>query len=113
MQSLYSYLSSKTDEISNAEKAMLKHFDEVVELKLVMISLLLEIVKYADNFYEDGKRKHLPSSVDLDPNTRFVNNKVILSMRNDEALMNKVSKVSAIWLKNDHDIARKLFNLIV
>ena len=77
MQSLYAYFSSKTNQIPAAEKAMLKHFDEVVELKLVIISLLIEIVKHADNFYEDGKKKHLPSPLDLDPNTRFVNNKII------------------------------------
>jgi N utilization substance protein B len=113
MQSLYSYLSKKTNEIPAAEKAMLKHFNEVVELKLVIISLLVELVKYADNFYEDGKKKHFPSSLDLVPNTRFVNNKVVVSIRNDDALMHKMSRVSAFWLKNDHDIARKLFNIIV
>ena len=113
MQSLYAYFSSKTNQIPAAEKAMLKHFDEVVELKLVIISLLIEIVKHADNFYEDGKKKHLPSPLDLAPNTRFVNNKIISSIRNDQTLMVKVSKVSGIWLKNDHDIARKLFNIIV
>jgi N utilization substance protein B len=113
MQSLYSYLSSSTNEVSNAEKAMLKHFDEVVELKLVIISLLLEVVKYADIFYEDGKKKHLPSANDLDPNLRFVNNKVVISIYNDAPLMDKVLKISSIWLKNDHDIPRKLFNLIV
>ncbi len=113
MQSLYSYFSKKTNEISAAEKAMLKHFDEVVELKLVIISLLIMIVKYADDFYEDGKKKYLPSSLDLAPNTRFVNNKVVVSIKNDEALMDKVSKFSSIFMNNDHDIIRKLFNIIV
>ena len=113
MQSLYSYLSSKSNEICVAEKAMLKHFDEVAELKLVIISLLVEVVKYADNFYEDGKKKHLPSSFDLVPNKRFVNNKVVVSIFNDKTLMDKVSKVAGIWLKNDYDVIRKLFNLIV
>ena len=113
MQSLYSYLSSETNQMPVAEKAMLKHFDEVVELKLVIISLLLEIVRYADNFYEDSKKKHFPSSIDLHPNTRLINNKVVMSIQHDAALMSKVSAVSALWLNNDHDIPRKLFNLIV
>ena len=113
MQSLYSYLSSKNNEITIAEKAMLKHFDEVIELKLVIISLLLDIINYADNFYEDGKKKHLPSACDLDPNIRFVKNKVVVGIFNDKPLMHKVLKVSSIWLKNDHDIPRKLFNIIV
>jgi len=113
MQSLYSYLSTKTNEIPAAETAMLKHFDEVVELKLVIISLLVELVQHANNFYEDAKKKHFPTTLDLNPNTRFVNNKFIVSILNDEALIDKVSRVSGIWLKNDHDIVRKLFAIII
>ena len=57
MQSLYSFLSSKNSQIQVVEKEMLKHFDKVVELKLVIISLIIEIVRYADDFYEEGKKK--------------------------------------------------------
>ena len=109
MQSLYAYLSTKENEMPKAERAMLKHFDEVVELKLVIIALLVELVKYAGNFYQEGKKKHLPTDADLHPNRRFVDNAIITSIRNDDELMNRVSKVSGIWLKNDLNIVRKLF----
>ncbi|MAU37044.1 MAG: antitermination protein NusB [Flavobacteriales bacterium] len=113
MQSLYSFLSSKNSQIQVVKKEMLKHFDKVVELKLVIISLIIEIVRYADDFYEEGKKKHLPSFNDLNPNKRFINNSVVVSLRSNNSLMDKVSKVSAIWLKNDHDIIRKIFNSII
>ena len=109
MQSLYSYLSTKVNEMPVAERAMLKHFDEVVELKLVIISLWIQLVKHADNFYEEGKKKHLPTALDLNPNTRFVDNDIITSVRNDLDVMDKVAKFSGIWIKNDHDIVHKLF----
>ena len=109
MQSLYSYLSTKVNEMPVAERAMLKHFDEVVELKLVIISLWIQLVKHADNFYDEGKKKHLPTALDLNPNTRFVDNDIITSVRNDLDVMDKVAKFSGIWIKNDHDIVRKLF----
>jgi len=109
MQSLYSYFSAKEDNMAAYERAMLKHIEEVVELNLVIISLLIELVKYADNFYEDSKKKHFPSAEDLNPNRRFVDNHLISIIREDNALMDRVSKVSGIWLKNDHDIIRKLF----
>lgn len=109
MQSLYSYLSTKVNEMPVAERAMLKHFDEVVELKLVIISLWIQLVKHADNFYDEGKKKHLPTSLDLNPNTRFVDNDIITSVRNDLHVMDKVAKFSGIWIKNDHDIVHKLF----
>lgn len=109
MQSLYSYFSAKEDNMAAYERAMLKHIEEVVELNLVIISLLIELVKYADNFYEDSKKKHFPSAEDLNPNRRFVDNHLISIIREDNALMDRVSKVSGIWIKNDHDIIRKLF----
>ena len=79
MQSLYSYFSAKEDNMAAYERAMLKHIEEVVELNLVIISLLIELVKYADNFYEDSKKKHFPSAEDLNPNRRFVDNHLILN----------------------------------
>ena len=92
-----------------AERAMLKHINEVVELNLVIIALLIELVKHADSFYEEGKKKYLPTEADLNPNRRFVDNEMIALIREDKALMDRVSRVSGIWLKNDHDIIRKLF----
>ena len=109
MQSLYSYLSTKVNEMPVAERAMLKHFDEVVELKSVIISLWIQLVKHADNFYDEGKKKHLPTALDLNPNTRFVDNDIITSVRSNLDLMDKVARVSGTWIKNDHDIVRKLF----
>ena len=109
MQSLYSYFTAKEDNMPSSERSMLKHVEEVVELNLVIIALLIELVKYADNFYEDSKKKHLPSTEDLYPNRRFVDNYLISIIRKDIVLMDRVSKVSGLWLKNDHDIVRKLF----
>ena len=110
MQSLYSYFTIKEDNMPVAERAMLKQINEVADLNLVVISLLIELVKHADNFYEQSKKKHLPSAKDLNPNRRFVENEIIALIREDNALMHKVSRVSGIWLKNDHDVVRKLFS---
>lgn len=110
MQSLYAFFATKDGNMPAAERAMLKHINEVVELNLVIIALLIELVKYADNFYEDGKKKHLPTEADLNPKRRFVDNEMIALIREDDSLMNRVSRVSGIWLKNDHDVIRKLFS---
>ena len=109
MQSLYSYFSTKEDNMPVAERAMLKHIEEVVELNLVIIALLIELVKHADSFFEEGKNKHLPTEADLNPNRRFVDNELIALIREDKTLMDRVGRVSGIWLKNDHDVVRKLF----
>ena len=54
MQSLYAFFATKDGNMPAAERAMLKHINEVVELNLVIIALLIELVKYADNFLMDA-----------------------------------------------------------
>ena len=109
MQSLYSYFSIETEDIAASQKLMLKHFNEVIELKFVLISLLVELVNYADNFYEQAKKKHFPTSSDLDPNKKFIDNQIIHNIQNDSMLMKEISKYSSFWLNNDHDILNKIF----
>lgn len=112
MQSLYAYFTSNEDNVANQERDMWKHINAIVDLNLVIVALLIELVKYADNFYEDNKKKYFPSFDDLNPNRRFVDNYLISEIRDDNKLMDRISKVSAIWLKNDHDIIRKLFKVL-
>ncbi len=109
MQSLYSYFSIETEDLAASQKLMLKHFNEVIELKFVLISLLVELVNYADNFYEEAKKKHFPTSSDLDPNRKFIDNQIIHKIQNDSMLMKEISKYSSFWLNNDHDILNKIF----
>ena len=109
MQSLYSYFSIETEDLAASQKLMLKHFNEVIELKFVLISLLVELVNYADNFYEQAKKKHFPTSSDLDPNKKFIDNQIIHNIQNDSMLMKEISKYSSFWLNNDHDILNKIF----
>ena len=109
MQSLYAYILSQENDSKQAEIIMLKHFDEVIELKLSIISLLVELVDYAEKFYDKGKKKYFPSEEDLNPNRKFINNKIINLILEDNKLMKEIKRHSGIWLRNDHDVINKLF----
>ena len=108
MQSLYSFFTLKGD-IYASQKMMLKHIDEVKTLYLIIISLLNELIKYADIFFDQAKNKHFPTADDLNPNRRLTNNVLFKYLLDDKELISKAEKVSDIWLKNDHDIISKLF----
>lgn len=109
MQSLYSYFSNPNNEMETSEKEMLKDIRSIAELHAIIISFVLEIHKYAIDFMEDNKSKYIPTSEDLNPNTKFINNRVISLFSEDETLMKKVSRLSGIWRKGDLDIIRKVF----
>ena len=109
MQSLYSYFSNPNNEMAIAEKGMIKDIRSVSELQLVIFSFILEIHKFAVDFMEDNKSKYIPKDDDLNPKMKFVNNRVIIAMQEDELLMKKTARLSAIWRKGELDIIRKVF----
>ena len=109
MQSLYSYFSNPNNEMAIAEKGMIKDIRSVSELQLVIFSFILEIHKFAVDFIEDNKSKYIPTDEDLNPKMKFVNNRVIIAMQQDELLMKKTARLSAIWRKGELDIIRKVF----
>ncbi len=112
MQSLYSYFSQKNSDINDIEKSLLKNCDEIVHLGYSIVSLLYEIIKYADNFYEDAKKKYLPNKYDLNPNKRLIQNKLITNIMSNADLINNASNFKSIWLDNDHNIISKIFTKI-
>lgn len=109
MQSLYSFFSLKDTNVSNAEKKLLDHIENINVLHNVLICFLIELCKFAENHFEDGKNKFLPSSNDLNPNTKFTENFIFKLIRKDKKLLDKLKNVSSNWLDNDHDIIRKVF----
>ena len=109
MQSLYSYFSSFNKDMAVTEKEMMKNINSISELHVLLLSLLVEINSFADQFLEDNKTKYIPSVEDLNPNTKFVNNRVIEILQEDEIFMKKMKRLSGIWRKGDIDIVRKLF----
>ncbi|MGY8987857.1 MAG: transcription antitermination factor NusB [Flavobacteriales bacterium] len=109
MQSLYSYFSSLNKDMAVTEKEMLKNINSISELHVLLLSLLVEINSFADQFLEDNKTKYIPSVEDLNPNTKFVNNRVIKILQEDKIFMKKMKRLSGIWRKGDIDIVRKLF----
>jgi len=109
LQSLYSYFSKKEDDVSSSEKLLIDHIEKTRDLYFLILSLLFEVVKYAELFFEQGKKKHLPSYDDLNPNTRIINNSVIRTIYKDKDLLEILNNISYIWLENDHDIVAKVF----
>ena len=107
MQSLYAYFSSNTNDIEVSERMMIKHIEEVMDLKNSILSLFSEILNYAENFFNDSKNKHFPSPEDLNPNTRFIDNRLVSFLKRNTSNVNSYN--SSLWLDNDHDVIAKIF----
>lgn len=97
MQSVYAMTQSQNDDIVKEEKFLKYSIKKMFDLYVLLLQILVEVQKHAEQKLEISKKKHLATKEDLSPNTKFVNNRLI----------KKIAESSSIAL---HLEAQKLDN---
>jgi len=92
MQSLYAFHQSENKNFSTEEKFLQKSMLEMYDLFLLMLKLITEIKTYSENYLEISQKKHLPTQEEMDPNKKFVENKVIQLLENNFQLQDAWEK---------------------
>lgn len=77
MQSVYAMIQSHNDDIVKEEKFLKYSIKKMFDLYVLLLQLLVEVQKHAEQKIEISKKKHLATKEDLSPNTKFVNNRLI------------------------------------
>ncbi|MBN2612648.1 MAG: transcription antitermination factor NusB [Bacteroidales bacterium] len=111
LQVLYAFYKSPDSGINKAEKELFHSINKAYELYHYLILLLLEIVDYANSRLEIARQKNIPSAEDLNPNTRFVDNKVIQQFRISTELNGFLHNTKLSWV-NHPELIKKLYNNI-
>ena len=108
MQTLYAYLQSEGSDYKKQEKGLLSSIDRVYEMYISLLVLINDVVQYAEIDAEERANKHLPSTEDLNPNLKILDNLFIkLLLENDEYIQ-AVKKYKISW-DFDPELARSLF----
>jgi N utilization substance protein B len=87
----------------------MKSIDKIYDLYVLYLLFLVDIRQHAINKIEEGRNKKLPRPEDLDPNTKFVDNKVLELLSDNRNLLAESSKRKLNWMR-DQDLVRKIFN---
>ncbi len=77
MQSVYAILTSKSDNLTKEEKFLKSSIDKMYDLYVLMLDVLPRVKAIAKETIEISKKKHFATSEDLNPNTKFIENKAI------------------------------------
>lgn len=80
MQSMYAMQQSNSDDLIKEEKFLKFSIQKMFDLYVLQIQLMVEVQKLAHKKIELAKKKILATKEDLNPNTKFINNKVINSI---------------------------------
>lgn len=90
MQTIYAFKGGESDDFSPNQKFLLFSIDNMYNLYLLLISLLIEVQKRAEEDLLKKKNKHLATSEDKNPNRKFVNNEVLLQIKDNLQLKNQL-----------------------
>lgn len=98
LQVLYAYYTSLPDiTLEQAKKELSESIAKSYELYHLLLRLPVELTNTQERRLADAKKKFLPSSEDLSPNTKFVDNRLVELLRSNDDLCNYVDQCSMRW----------------
>ena len=72
VKALFAHLKSGADNMMASEKTLMASVDKAYDLYFQILTLPVELTRYAEQRQELAKQKKLPTYEDLNPNTKFV-----------------------------------------
>ncbi len=112
IKALYAHFKAEADSMIASEKNLVYSIDKTYDLYLLLLVLIVDVCRYAENRIELGKKKHLPSPEDLNPNTKFVDNRVIAQIAASRPLCDYLEQHALGWA-NDPESIKKLYDKMV
>lgn len=109
LQAVYAYQESGEDFVENGIKHLIDSIEKLRDLFVWQISFLVETKRFAENRIEENKHKNFPTADDLNPNMRYVENRVLVALENNKDLRKEEERLKINWA--DHqDIVRGYYN---
>lgn len=105
-QALYSYFQSEDKNMKKLESEAFLSLERMHDLYLLLLTLGQELVHLSELKMEEAKKKRLPTEDDLNPNTKFIDNKVFSLLAENASLNKQVSSKKISW-SNDQDLMIK------
>ncbi|MCR9225871.1 MAG: transcription antitermination factor NusB [Flavobacteriaceae bacterium] len=103
MQCIYALVQSKDDSLQKQEKFLRVSIENMYVLYLLILSLLAELHRLAEKHVSHASKKYVATEEDNYPNPqKFVKNRLLLQLVNNEALKSELSKRKLDnWYLND------------
>ena len=112
MQTMYAFKSGEGDDFSKDQKFLLFSIDNMYNLYLLLMALLLEVQKKAENDLQKKQKKHLATQEDKNPNRKFVNNKLLKLLKENIQLQNQLESHKIPNWKLDDQYVDVIFKAI-
>jgi len=112
LQSLYAYYTTGREDMGRSEKELHFNIEKAFELYHYLLLLILDVGLYAESRIELARNKRIPTQEDLNPNTRFIDNKLLEQLRNNESLLRFVDQHKLNW-SNYPELIKEIYTRMV
>lgn len=109
MQTLYTLATLENNvKPGEPQKLLQKHFDQSKDLLQYFLYFLSDVASYAEKDAYNRSAKHLPSTEDLNVNTKIAGNELLWKIKEDAALKNEWDR-SKPEHRVDKELVKKLY----
>lgn len=108
LQTLYAHYQSHNDNIVITEKQLLQNINQLYDLQIYQLSLIIELVRFANKRIDEAKNKHFPSPEDINPSTKFIDNQVVAILTTNRDFEQRVKALKIDW-STAEDMVRKIY----
>ena len=107
VQNLYSYMLTRPERtLTSALKDLNTCLEKTYELYHYLLRLPVELTHIQEIRIDEARNKYLPSEEELNPNMKFVNNRLVAALADDEGLQQYAQEHTVTW--NDDPIYERM-----
>lgn len=97
LQMVYAFYQKENTNLRDMEKEFIESLEKSYELYHYLLLLMNDITYYAEKRIDQKRNKYLPTEEDINPNTRFIDNRFVAQLRENHALDHYVSAHKLSW----------------
>lgn len=113
MQSVYAMQQSNSYDLAKEESFLKYSIQKMFDLYVLNLQILIEVQNLAIKRIELSKKKHLATKEDLNPNTKFINNRLIKIISQSESLQKYTEKKKLNYWHYDNKYIKIIFNQLL
>ena len=111
IQLVYAYYQNGSKNLDSAEKELFFSLSKAYDLYNYLLMLMVALTNYAQKRVDAGKAKLAPTSEDLSPNMKFIENKFVAQLEVNKQLLEFISSQKKTW-DNDQEFVKELYDKI-
>jgi N utilization substance protein B len=111
-QLLYAFFTNEDGDTQKYKKELTHSVNKTHELYYKFFLLLIDVRELAINKLETAKTKKLPSIDDLNPNTKLIENKILIKIDEDEGIKRYLNASKTSWV-NDQGLVKKIYKRVL